>query len=778
MNPQSIVQGILRHRIAVLIAIALVTVAAAFSATRVGFDSDIEVWFVEGDPSVAAYHEFLKRFDADEIAVIGLFDAERTGPDDLGVFEPATLQAIERLTEGARNVTHAYRVSSLATATVLESPGPLMIAVNPLFDTPPADVEAAAAVRTRALGSETLRGTLVSDDGGATAIVVEMDPAGNDFLSKVAFVEALRALIEAEVPEGVTWHLTGSPPLDEAFMRYSERDFTVLGPLAFLIVFLSTFLLFRRFSAALLCLSVVILATIWTFGLMGALGIDINLVSTSLVTLILAVGVADTVHVITDYYQTLMEGVEKEEAIVQSTSSLLAPCFFTSATTAAGFLSLLSGDLAPIKQFGWLAAVGVLLAFLLSVTFAPCMLSFVAPPGDAFIRGARDGWLSRVLRRLGQPTRRSSVRVLLASALLLCVSAWTLTHLEIGANVLNYFKPDDPVRASMIAVDEALGGATSFEFFIETEDGGLKEPAVLNRLQDLETSLEALTGVTRVMSVLDGLRESHKLLTGGEAKDSVLPDNRPLAAQLYLFLEGDADFRRQVQGDYSVGRMTAQVQLSQAHALMPKIPELKARLSKDYSDPALTVRATGYVSLMSEMELYLFSSQIRSLLLAFLVVTSMMVLLLRSLSLGLLSMIPNFLPIVLGLAFMVPAGFALDPGTVMIGSMALGLVVDDSVHYLVRLRRALADHPLPEAIGVAMHHTGRAIVLTSVILASGFAVLGLGSFIPNIAFGLVSAVVILMAVVADLVVLPAVLMILRPRLGVSDSPVSAPTSAE
>ena len=175
--------------------------------------------------------------------------------------------------------------------------------------------------------------------------------------------------------------------------------------------------------------------------------------------------------------------------------------------------------------------------------------------------------------------------------------------------------------------------------------------------------------------------------------------------------------------------------------------------------PRLSIESTGYVKLMADMERYLFESQIESLTVAFIVITLMMFVLLRSVKLGLLAMIPNGLPILFGLGFMTLAGIPLDPGTIMIGSMALGLVVDDTVHFLVRLRRSLADAPMPAAIERTMSQTGRPIIVTSVVLALGFATLGFGSFTPNVAFGVVSAVVILCALLADLLLLPAVLLV-------------------
>lgn len=726
---------------------------------RRGLRQSIEIWFLDDDEGLATYHDFLERFEADEIALVGVF----AGPGRT-VFEPQVLAALDGLTEACWDAPHVNDVTSLANVDVIRARGGL-VAFAPLMDEVPETPEAVAALARSTLADDLLRGNLVSADGRATAVIVTLDPAGNTFEGKVALVRELRRLAGAHLPASVEWELAGSPPFDEAFYEYSRRDLAMLGPVAFLLVLLATFLAFRRLSAVAVGVSVVALANLWTFGLMGALGIQVNMISSSVLALILAVGVADAIHVLSEYFQHLSDGVERDEAVPRATAALLAPCFFTSATTAAGFLALLGSDLPPIREFGWLAAVGVGLAFLLTMTFVPAVLRTTRPPAPRVVERHRTGLVAGLLRRLGRPTRRSSRRVVLAAVVVLGLSGLALTQLDVGANTLMYFREGDPVREAHERVDEALSGSTTLEFLVETSPQGLKDPAVLARLDDLAGRLVELPGIMRVLSILDALRQARQALTDGRPESAVLPDTPELAAQLYLMLEGDPDFRKLLQGEYSVTRMSARVSFQGASELVDHRDELFDWLERDFQDDALRVTATGYVKLMADMEDYLLESQLRSMALALLVVSLMMFLLLRSVRLGLLALIPNILPIVVGLAVMVLAGFSLDPGTIMIGPLCLGLVVDDTVHFLTRLRRVGPAGPIAPAgesaaaIARAMHETGRPILLTSAILAAGFGVLCLGSFNPNVAFGMTSAVVILLAVVADLVLLPAVLVL-------------------
>lgn len=303
-------------------------------------------------------------------------------------------------------------------------------------------------MRKRALGNVLVRDHLVSRNGRATAIVVELDPEGNSFEGKVEMISALRSIVKKHLPKEIEWCNSGSPSLDDAFYRYSERDFSILGPVAALVILFVCIALYGISWTALCPMLVVTLANLWIFGLMGFLGIKINVVSSSLLALTLAVGVADSIHVISDYFRELAAGLSRDEAIAHSAAGLVIPCFFTSATTAAGFLALLTSELGVIGQFGWLAAVAVTFAFILSMTLLPVLLKILpAPKSKVIARGQRSS-IARLLEYLGRPTRKSSWTVLTLCAVLFVVAGWSLTHIKIGANPLTYFRKGDVVRTN------------------------------------------------------------------------------------------------------------------------------------------------------------------------------------------------------------------------------------------------------------------------------------------------------------------------------------------
>lgn len=756
MAVKGFIEFVVRRRIAVLLLIGLLSLLAAVGASRVGFDSSIEVWFLEDDPDLVTYKDFLKRFQADEIVVVGVFAED--------VFTPEVLGVVDTLSREAEKAPYVHRVRSLTNTRIFRTSGDT-IEIAPLVADVPLTDDVALAARGEALGHALVSGNLVSGDGRAALVLIEMDPEGNTFQGKVDLVRALEAIVKTVSVPGTRIRMAGSPHLDDAFFRYTERDMRLLGPLTALLVLAVTILMFRRLSAVWVPLTVVLLADLWTYGLMGALGMDANIVTSALLALILAVGIADSIHILSDYYRHIEMKKSRDQAVSESLHELFGPCFFTSATTAAGLLSLLTSDLGPVREFGWLSACGVLFAFFLSVTLAPALLAVMRAPDPQSIGHKVHHGLGRVLDFLGRPPSGFRRAVLVGAVPVVAWSVWSMAHLEVGANVMNYFRKNDPVRLDTEAMDEAFGGSTTVEFMLTAPDEGLLDPAVLHRIDELAQWTETLPGVSAGLSIVDAVKEFNRVLNGGDASHAVIPDSRRMIATSYLMMEGEDDFNSMVRPDYSQGRLTARVKLSQAGELSRRMPEVEARLDRDYSDEKLQVEATGYIKLMGDMENYLVETQIRSFLLAFLTIVVMMFFLLRSIRLGLFAMIPNVVPIAMGMGFMRLVGIALDAGTVMIAGIALGLVVDDTIHFLVRLRRhGEAGKSMEEGIAATMAEAGRPIMFTSVILACGFAVMGFGSFTPNVNFGLVSAVVILFALAADLLLLPAALLAIRPRI--------------
>ena len=759
---------IIRFRVLVLLVVAVLAAGSIYFCTKLSFDSSLEGWFLEDDPSIVDYKKFIERFVGDEISVIAVF-----APD---VFEPRVMKAIDRLTSAAKDVPYTHRVRSLTNIKIFDNDGEAL-EIRPLVPSLPRTAAESRALSKETLQNPLLTGTIIDHKAQVTAIVVELAGGPDLMVRKVAQAGALEEIVRQENQRAADdastgspaykLRLSGTPVLDKAFYDYNERDFHLLVPVSTVVVLLLAFFIFRHPFLTVIPMMVVSLGLLITFGVMGALELKVNILSSMIAVLILAVGVADAVHVLSDYRRHLAEGHARVAALEQTIKELFIPCFFTSITTAAGFLSLLFSDLQPIRQAGWLAALGVTLAFILSMTLIPALLSFVEIPAVKLEGGRVNALISRLAVRLGSLSRAANVRVLLVSAglVLAVIVRLIVGGVEVGTNPIEYFRKGDEIRVATELIDTRLGGSTSIELTLRAPGEGLKDPRILKKLEGFQQWIETQPGVSRALSVVDYLKELNRVLHGGDRKFFKLPNSREAIAQYYILLEGEDDFTSMVQDNYSLGRMTARVSFTDAGELSRQLPVVQRRLAQDFPGPQVEVSLTGFVKLMGDMETYLVRSQLRSMLIAFCVITLMMFILLRSVRLGLFAMIPNLIPILLGLGFMTMVGIGLDPGTVMIGSIALGLVVDDTVHFLVQLQRQKKKtRDLQAAIVQSIKISGQPIISTSIILVAGFCVSTLGSFNPNFNFGLISAVIIVLALIADLVMLPAALRIFHPKL--------------
>ena len=751
---RSFIAAILRYRVVVLGVAMVVSGLALYGARNVTFDSSIEIWFLEDDESLAAYREFQDTFGSDEAAVMGVFAGDVLSPDSLA--------AIDAMTRAVEALPQVRRVRSVTTIFVVQLLEEDTLDVARLVEELPRTAADSEAIRAIARASKQLDGMLAPDDSAA-AIVVELEPDSRDFDSKAELVAAMRK-IAAEHGGATEVVLTGPPVFDHVFYKRTERDFGILGPAALLLIFAVMMVVFRRLSAALVPLIVVIVAILWTFGIMGALGLKINAVSSTLVSVILAIGIADAIHLVTEFYEQLGRDKSVDDALTEAFVNLLTPCFFTTVTTMVGLLSLVVSEIGPIREFGVLAALGVGLAFITSMVLGPVLLQWARKPKRWQLDRIAESRIAGVLRWLARHGRRRSVSVATVAGVVVIASGLAMFGLEVGVNPVKYFRESDPMRVDTLRVERALGGTATLEIRVRAADEGLKDPDRLRVLDQLQEFSKAQTGVTSTLSVLDSLKETNRMFRGGDDEQYAVPESQDLAAQYYLILESDPDLDRLMQG-YDLGRITLRTKMSgeidRPIDVMSAIEDRARALSGD--DLELTM--TGYVALMSSMYDYLLDSQIDSLLLALVVITLMLCVLLRSLRLGLFALIPNLTPIIIGLGVMAAVGIHLDVGTVMIGSVALGIVVDDTVHFLVRLRRqADAGRDLDDAIASTISGGGRAIVTTSLTLAAGFGILMLGSFLANVYFGLITSLIIVLAMVADLVVLPAALRLIRPRL--------------
>jgi len=755
----------LRFRKTVLALLAIITAVTASTLPDARFDNALEFWFLDDDPAIVAHRRLLDAFASDELIVIGL-----EAPD---VFAPDVLELIERLTGELEKAPHVEKVFSLTSIESITGEDD-MLEVGELIAFP-LDPQTLPAVRERALAHELYVGNVVSASGDFACLIARLPHRADDFDYKLEAVTAIRAIVESAQDEDVPMYLSGGPVFDERFYALSEQDSWLTMALMFTFLIVALGLLLRSISGILLPMATVVIAIVWTVGAMVLFDVPMTVITTMLPPLLLAVGVADSMHVLVDYRNRCSAGQEKLEALEAVYRELMVPLFLTSLTTSIGMLSLRISRVQGIRDFGLFAAFGVGAAFLLSISLIPIAVSYLPRPRVA--RTTRRGLSAATLTVLHTLTMRYGRAIVLVAVALLALGVAGGTRVRAESAFLEYFKEQQQVRVDTRRIEDALAGTITIEIMIDTgREDGIKDPRVLTAIAGLQDFLESEDDVSSSQSVTDFFKDLRRAFFDNDQREYRLPETTEEAAQYLLLYEMDApdgDIREYVTFDYSQARVSARIDMSTSNAASALVDSTREYIARNFPrDVSATV--AGVALLYTNMEEYIRQSLIRGFTLALAAIFVVMCIQLRSIVLGAIAMIPNVVPIVICLGIMGLAGIRLDTMTSMVASISIGLAVDDSIHFMTRVRQHLAwGARMGSSLLAATVEVGRALVYTSLTLVAGFAVMLTSSFVGTIYFGLLCMLTIVFALLADLLLLPVVLRWYSKRR--RGAPVFAPT---
>ena len=738
---------LLGHRALALVVLLALTALLAAGVVRFRFDNSYRIWFVEDDPALASYDAYLELFGSDEAMVIGL----ATDGDPLS---SETLRRVRALSDELAVHPEVLHVWSLTHMEALVREGGTLQARRLVEQIPPDPAEQATIEGL--IDASPIYSMLVSPDRATTSLLVTLAITGESFGPKMAFVRDVKRLVEAHAPHRETW-LSGPVVLDEAFYRYAADDTRSFGPIMVAVMVLALALLFRSVAAVALPMLVVSLSLVWALGLMCWLGWSANVVSTVLPPLLIAVGVADSVHLLQQLRLQAGRGLDPEQALREAFRRVLRPCLLTSLTTSAGMASFSVASLAGIRELGLTAAFGVLAAFTWTMVGLPIAISLLPTRlRDGLTSGSGPGVPRLLVATAGLATRRP-VPVVLAGVAALIVAGVGIARLDVGTGMSSYLWPRDPVYQDALRIDDAFGGSLPAEVLVEAPPGrDLLDPEALTRIAEVARYMEADPNTGRAVSALDFLVDARRVLRGEPPDVRQLPASRAEAAQILMLAEGTDELSRFLSTDYASARVEIPVRMGSYQGLVDRLPEIVRDLESIGGD-VVSADMTGLVRLLGGMEAYLLASQVRSFGLAFVLVLGCITLFFLSWRAGLISAVPNLFPLVCVLGLMGLSGIRLSMTTVMVAPLLLGLVVDDTVHLLERVLEARrAGEPVDRAFSLGVREVGHAVVITSVILTCGLLVPALGSFRPNFHFAILSAVAVVLALLGDLLLFPAV----------------------
>jgi len=673
---------------------------------------------------------------------------------------------VRRLARGLERVEGVDRVLSLVDAEDVQATGDGVVEVRPLVgEKIPEDPGELGRIRERALENPLYVDHLVSRDGTITAIYGIVNDRSVSLRREMqdAVDELVRA--EASLSDGRIY-VSGNPILDAEFDRISERDSLTFSALTAVMIIVVLYLLYRSLPGVLLPVVVVAMATLWTLGLYGLLGNKLNMLSSMLPAVILAISVADAVHLMCQYNdEVLSGGLSRKEALVRTLGKVGRPCLFTSLTTAIGFGSFAVSRVGPVRLQGIYIAIGILLAFGVTVVLLPAVLCLIRPPRISHRAAPGGDWISRGLDRALRVVRRFPTIILLIGGLVLALGLGGAWRLKRETNAIDFLKKKSDMRVALEFIEKHLTGVFTLEIVLRGPPGSMKDPSVLRRVESLRSFLRTQPEVRKTLHVNDLVMEMNRVMHDGDPRRYAVPDTREEVAQYLLLYEmsGGEELEPLMNADASSARISVRSVVMPAERGKALIDELERELAERFPGP-VRATVTGVVPVWVQLDTYLLESQIRSFTIAALGIFVMMCILMGSVRVGLLSMVPNLLPIVATLGLMGWTGIRLDTATIMITSVALGIAVDDTIHFLARFKMELGrcggDYDL--AIQETLRSVGRAIVFTSIILFWGFITLTLGHFKPTVYFGFLTSLTMVVALLGDIFLLPVLLKIFRP----------------
>ncbi len=750
---------LLRYPRLIFGALVVLSVAAGLYLLVGGirFDYNLENFLPADDPAIQEYKAFTEVYEPDDAFIVLGFET-----DDVFSFE--TLTDLRTMTEALEEIDGVEDVASVTSIENLRGTFD-GVEVAPLVGEIMNHPDSLRSIREAVLNDSLAAGYVVNPAGTATALFIRMDPALNSFATRGAIIDEAEAAI-APFAERYDFRWSGYPYLRNAYVTLLQVEVLRSISLASLVIVLVLIWMFRNVRGVVLPLLVVWLGVLWTITAMMLFGSSIDVLTSTLAALILVVAVADSLHLLAKYYDGLGAGLDKRTAIRQMAYRLGAATLLTSVTTAIGFGTLATSQVVPMKRFGSFTAIGVVLTFAISLALITTILLWTKPPKKEQIARLSMGGFNRALLWVDDFTERRAKAILVAGAIVCGLSLAGASQLRVNSYINDDLGPRTQVYQDIRWFEEQIVSPFRFEVVLTADaPDAFKDPALLQTVEAVEGYLAAQPPVNRVVSPADLLKQLNRALRADSASAYRLPDNADLAAQYFFLLElTDEDaLRRFVDFDYGEVRISAMMNDIGSAEIKTFQRDFDAFLAETLP-PNVEATKTGTIALAAGLADYLVESLLLSLGLAFIFISILMGFLFRDVKLVLISLLPNIAPLVVIAGLMGVTGIEIKPATAVIFSIAFGIAIDDTIHMLARLRQELqAGTPFRDAVRATILGTGKAVILTSIILFGGFIVLTTSVFQSTTYMGLLVSATVALAVLADLFLLPALLHVVGPK---------------
>ncbi|MFP6754776.1 MAG: MMPL family transporter [Alphaproteobacteria bacterium] len=745
---------IVRNRWVVLV-LSIIAFAIAASGVRfLTMNPDARVFFSEDNPHLVALEQLENTYVKAENLLFIL------APQDGEVFTRRTLEAVEWLTEKCWQTPYSTRVDSISNFQHTRADGDDLVVRDLIQNAAQFSDEDVSMVRAIALDRPALAGRLLSHKAHVTAVqvlVIKPEKSLNEVPEIMVFARDLREQFQAKYPN-IDVYLNGSVAINMAFAEIPLQELKKLLPLMFLLILVIIGISTRTTWGTIATFLVIFMSVFIALGVAGWAGAVLVPSSEIAPIIILTLSVAHSVHILSSMRLSMQGGLGKHDALVEALRINMAPVFITSITTTIGFMCMNFSDAPPFRLLGNIVATGVMVAFVLSITLLPSLVS-ILPARVA----QRNGIGSRVMDRLAGFVVMHREKLFWGTGAAIVVLALGILRIDLDDNFLKYFDHSVPIRITSDFTESNLNGLQMLQYSVPARDeGGIADPDYLTKLEAFGRWFKSQPKVTHVAAITEVFKRLNESMNGDDPDFYRLPEERDLAAQYLLLYEMSLPYGLDLNNQINVPKSASQLMVSVKEISSKEIRQLDARAQVWLSEnmPGAHAPGTGLSVVFSYISGRNINSMLAGSITALVVISMILIFALRSLKMGLISLIPNLFPAAMafGLWGYVQGNVGLAIAIVL--AMTLGIVVDDTVHFLSKYLRARREHGMDavEATRYAFRTVGVALWITSITLVTGFGALSISSFKVNSDMGLLSGITIAFALLADFLFLPPLLM--------------------
>jgi len=747
-------EWIVQRKYLVLILSIIAVMMLGKGGENLSFSNDYRIFFGKDNPQLKAFEHLQNTYTKNDNVMFVI------SPKSGDVFQPQVLKAIQEITDEAWQTPYSIRVDSISNFQNTESEEDDLIVedlVLELDSYSEADIQHRKKVATN---EPQLRNRIISPDARHTGVNVVVQFPGKNLNREtpevVSFARDLKAKMLEKYPE-IEIRLIGMVMMNNAFAEASQNDMQTLIPLSFLMIAITILLLSRSITATIITIFVILLSIIAAMGTAGWLGIKLTPPSASAPTIILTLAVADSIHLIVTMFHEMNRGADKIKALLESMRVNFMPIFLTSLTTALGFLTMNFSDSPPFHDLGNIAAMGVGYAFILSITFLPAAISIFPVHNRKEIRG------SDLMDRLGRFVVRRHRPLFWVSSIVVIIMISFLPRNELNDVFVEYFDESVEFRTDTDFAAEHLTGTYFIDYSIPAGDtSSISEPEFLKQVNRFVSWYQTQPGVLHVNTITDTFKRLNKNMHGDDPEYYALPKERELAAQYLLLYEMSLPYGLDLNNQINVKKTATRVTVTFDNLSSNEILALEKKANNwlQQNTPNLVTDGASPTIMFAHIGKRNINSMLTGTTVALVLISLILFIALKSVKYGMISFLPNLLPAAaaFGLWGLLVGEVGLSLSVVT--AMTLGIVVDDTIHFLSKYLRARREKNLsaPAAVEYAFSNVGVALWVTSLVLVAGFMILSLSSFELNSGMGLMTSIVITLALVIDFLLLPPVLI--------------------